>query len=102
MTETEFLELAEAEMVRLQDAVEARCDDADCTRSGNVLTIELDEGGEAVVNIQTPMREIWLASYLGGMHFAREADGRWVNPRDGRTLEASLFAALEGLRARNG
>lgn len=99
MTETEFLEIAEREMNRLQDLIESKYEDADCSRSGNVLTIELDDGAQAVVNIQTPMREIWLASHLGGMHFAPTAEG-WINPRDGRTLEASTVAAVEALLAR--
>lgn len=99
MTETEFLKMAEAEMLRLQDIVEERSEDVDCVRSGNVLTCELESGAQAVVNIQTPMQEIWLASHLGGMHFA-PINGVWVNPRDGRTLEASLFAALDALRSR--
>ncbi|MDO5531272.1 iron donor protein CyaY [Sutterella sp.] len=99
MTETEFLERAEAEMLRLQDAVEERYEDADCTRSGNVLTIELEDGAQAVVNIQTPMQEIWFASHLGGMHFA-PTDAGWINPRDGRTLEETVFAAVDALIAR--
>lgn len=99
MTETEFLEMAEAEMLRLQDTVEGCSDDVDCVRSGNVLTCELDSGAQVVVNIQTPMQEIWLASHLGGLHFAPR-DGRWVCTRDGRTLEASLLGALDALRVR--
>ena len=99
MTETEFLEQAEAEMRRLQDLIEDEYDDADCTRSGNVLTIELESGAQVVVNIQTPMQEIWLASHLGGMHFAPTEEG-WINPRDGLTLEASARRAVEALLTR--
>lgn len=96
MTETEFLEKAEAEMNRLQDHIESKYEDVDCTRSGNVLTIELEDGAQAVVNIQTPMQEIWFASHLGGMHF-RETDQGWINPRDGRTLEATVEGAIDAL-----
>ena len=92
MTETEFLERADAEINRLQDLI------ADCTRSGNVLSIELESGAQIVVNIQTPMQEIWLASHLGGMHFEPTTQG-WINPRDGRTLEASARQAVEALLA---
>ena len=99
MTETEFLEEAEAEMNRLQDHIESKYEDVDCTRSGNVLTIELEDGAQAVVNIQTPMQEIWFASHLGGMHF-RETDQGWINPRDGRTLEATVEGAIDALMSR--
>ena len=68
MDETTFLAAADKALEALQDAFEAEYDDLDCTRSGNVLTIELESGAQVVVNIQTPMREIWLAS-----HFRRAA-----------------------------
>ncbi|KAB7650596.1 iron donor protein CyaY [Sutterella faecalis] len=99
MTETEFLEEAEAEMNRLQDHIESKYEDVDCTRSGNVLTIELEDGAQAVVNIQTPMQEIWFASHLGGMHF-RETNKGWINPRDGRTLEETVEGAIDALMSR--
>ena len=98
MTETEFLERADAEINRLQDLIENDYEDADCTRSGNVLSIELESGAQIVVNIQTPMQEIWLASHLGGMHFEPTTQG-WINPRDGRKLEASARQAVEALLA---
>ena len=93
MTETEFLERADAEINRLQDLIENDYEDADCTRSGNVLSIELESGAQIVVNIQTP-----IASHLGGMHFEPTTQG-WINPRDGRTLEASARQAVEALLA---
>ena len=94
MTETEFLERADAEINRLQDLIENDYEDADCTRSGNVLSIELESGAQIVVNMQ----EIWVASHLGGMHFEPTTQG-WINPRDGRTLEASARQAVEALLA---
>ena len=55
--DTEFLTMAEAEMASLENWLEEAGDDFDCSRSGNVLTIELDSGEQVVVNIQTPMHE---------------------------------------------
>ncbi len=94
MDETKFLELADAELNRLQDAIESESDDAECTRNGNVLSIVTDDGPEVVVNIQTPMREIWLASLRGGYHFRFE-DGVWTERRTGETLQARLRAAMK-------
>ena len=42
--DTEFLTMAEAEMASLENWLEEAGDDFDCSRSGNVLTIELDSG----------------------------------------------------------
>ena len=66
--DTEFLTMAEAEMASLENWLEEAGDDFDCSRSGNVLTIELDSGEQVVVNIQTPMHEIWCASEATTSH----------------------------------
>ena len=47
--DTEFLTMAEAEMASLENWLEEAGDDFDCSRSGNVLTIELDSGEQVVV-----------------------------------------------------
>ena len=81
MTETEFLERADAEINRLQDLIENDYEDADCTRSGNVLSIELESGAQIVVNIQTPMQEI-CRTHLGGIGIFEPTAQGWINPRD--------------------
>ncbi len=57
MTETEFIELAESTLQRIQSAVEAAADEVDVDRQGNVLTIEFDDGFQIVINKQrrTPL-----------------------------------------------
>lgn len=94
MTESEFLDLAEATLERIEHALEevAEVDDIDveCTRSGNVLEIEfVDTGSKVIVNSQAPMKEMWMAAKSGGFHYRREGD-RWVDTRDG----SELFEAL--------
>lgn len=96
--ETAFIELAEAEMNRLADRLEAENDDLECLRSGNVLNVELDNGSTAVVNIQTPMQEIWSATKFGGCHFRRGEDGVWREGRTGRPIDDVLDEHLERLR----
>ncbi len=97
MNDTEFLEMAGRTLDRTEDWLEDEYDDADCSRSGNVLTVEL-ASGEIVLNIQTPMHEIWLASRLGGFHFRPEGEA-WVERRTGETLEAALRRTLARLLA---
>lgn len=96
--ETAFVERAEAEMRRLADRLETVNDDVECLRSGNVLNVELDDGGSCVVNIQTPMREIWTATKFGGCHFSRGEDGVWRECRTGRTIDEVVDEHLEKLR----
>ena len=94
MTETEFLDLAEAVLDRIEAAVEeageANDVDVECSRSGNVLEIEfVDNGSKIIVNTQAPMQEIWVAARAGGFHY-RLNEGRWLNTRDGSELYAAL------------
>ena len=97
--DTEFLTMAEAEMASLENWLEEAGDDFDCSRSGNVLTIELDSGEQVVVNIQTPMHEIWFASRFGGHHFSWR-EGAWRDSRTDRTLEDMIAEALRKLGGR--
>ena len=96
--DTEYLEAANAKL----DAIEAWADealpDADVSRQGNGLTLQLEGGNEIVLNLQTPWHEIWLASRLGGYHF-RERDGVWHDTRTDATLEEKLEEAVKALTA---
>ena len=97
MTESEFLVLADATLTRIEGALEEVADttdiDIECSRSGNVLEIELiDAGGKIIVNSQAPMQEMWLAARVGGFHYRRE-NNRWINTRDG----SELYSALSGI-----
>lgn len=96
MTESEFLERAEAILDRIEEAVAEAADQADAdletSRSGNVLHIEAENGARLVVNLQTPMQEIWVAARQGGFHY-RWDNGSWRDTRDG----SELFDALSRL-----
>ena len=102
MTETEFLDLAEAVLDRIEAAIEEAGEAADvdveCSRSGNVLEIEfVDNGSKIIVNTQAPMKEIWVAARAGGFHY-RHADGQWRDTRDG----SELYEALSRLASQQG
>ena len=102
MTETEFLDLAEAVLDRIEVAIEAAGEAADvdveCSRSGNVLEIEfVDNGSKIIVNTQAPMKEIWVAARAGGFHY-RLVDGQWRDTREG----TELFEALSRLASAQG
>jgi CyaY protein len=97
MDESEFLELADATLSHIERAVEAAADaaglDIECSRSGNVLEIELvDCGTKLIVNSQAAMQEIWVAARAGGFHYKR-AQGAWLDTRGGE----ELFVALSRL-----
>lgn len=102
MSETEFLDLAESALTRIETAMDRLNDedvlDVECKRSGNVLEIEfIDNGSKIIVNSQAPMRELWVAAKSGGFHYKR-VDGAWIDTRDG----SELFAALSLLASAQG
>lgn len=94
MTESEFLVLAESSLDAIEIALDHASDasdlDVECSRTGNVLEIELvDNGSKIIVNSQAPMQELWVAAKSGGFHY-KYVDGQWINTRDG----SELFSAL--------
>jgi CyaY protein len=73
MTDTEFMDQAEALLRR----VEAGCDrindetdaDIDNQRVGGMVTLVFRNGTQIVVNLQKPLHEVWMAAKAGGFHY---------------------------------
>ncbi|PSB91555.1 iron donor protein CyaY [Candidatus Pandoraea novymonadis] len=91
MTESEFLSMGEAVLAKVEVGLETSGADVDCERTGNVLTLTFDGGSKIIINLQTVMREIWVASCSGAFHY-RFCDDRWYDTRDG----SEFFQALSG------
>lgn len=81
MTESEFLELTDAVFARIENALDDSGLDAEPMRSGNVLEIELADGGKVIVNRHAFNQELWIAAKSGGFHY-RLQDGAWRNTRE--------------------
>jgi CyaY protein len=102
MDENAFLDIADAEMVRLEAAIESATDDADIdldieSKPGGILELEFENGSKIIINRHAAAREIWVAARSGGFHYKPES-GRWINTRDGEDLYAAL-ARLIGEQA---
>ena len=93
MTESEFLQHADALFADIEDQIDEGGWDFDCQFSGNVLTLEADDGSQIIVNRHTPNQELWIAAKSGGYHFA-ERDGQWLATRDGSEFFTVLSEAL--------
>lgn len=89
MGEEAFLVMVERTLERIEDVLDATDLDLDLGRSGHVLQITFEDGSKIIINAQTPMRELWVATRSGGHHFREEA-GRWVDTRG----EGELFSCL--------
>lgn len=102
MTESDFLTLAESCLNQVEELFEKAFDndelDVECSRTGNVLTIEfVNNGSKMIVNSQAPMQEMWLAARAGGYHYKYDGQ-QWRNTRDG----SELFTTLSSLAQEQG
>lgn len=102
MTESEFLTLAETCLREVEEMFERAFDndelDVECSRSGNVLTVEfVNNGSKMIVNSQAPMQEMWLAARSGGFHYRYDGSS-WLNTRDG----SELFTTLSNIAREQG
>lgn len=93
MTETEFIELAESTLQRIQSSVEEVDEDLDVDRQGNVLTIEFEDGFQIVINRQSPTQQIWLASLKGGHHY-EWCGSDWLETSSKHSITEDLSALL--------
>ena len=94
MDEAAFNALAEAELDRIEQALEAFEDEIELeVQAGGVLELEFENGSKVVINRHTAAREIWVAAKSGGFHF-RPQGGRWLGTRDGVDLYATLARVL--------
>ena len=93
MTDTKYLNLAEAAL----RAVEQACDlineesdaDIDNQRSGGMITLTFANKSQIIVNLQKPLQEIWLAAKAGGFHY-KYTNGLWLDTKN----SAEFFTVL--------
>ena len=103
MTDTEYLDHAEAALAaieqgcdRITDATDA---DIDNQRVGGMITMSFQNGSQLIVNLQKPLHEIWLAARSGGYHYRHDGKA-WVDTKTGEEFfsnlsrEATLQAGL--------
>ena len=98
MDEQEFMAAADAELARIEVALEAASDSGAADfdfelKPGGIIEIEFDNGSKIIVNRHAAAREIWLAAKSGGFHYRPEG-GRWLGTRDGEELMVALSRAV--------
>lgn len=93
MTETEYLQQTQTLFNAVMAHIEHDYPDLDTQSQGAIVEIENDDGQKIIINQQTPMQEVWLASRSGGYHFKWDG-GAWVNTRDGADFWSYLQTAV--------
>jgi len=82
MNDTEFHQLVDVELEKIEQLIDDSEADIDYEGIGNVMNLEFEDRSQIVINRQEPMHEIWLASRSGGFHF-KLVDGQWICSKTG-------------------
>ena len=96
MTEEQFQDRCDRVLRAIEDGLDAADADIEASRRGPVLELEFESGRKIVINAQTPMQQVWLASPRGAFHF-KWNETAWVDTRSGADFWAVLHehASLE-------
>ena len=91
MIVVEFNQKIEQIWDKIEEQMEEQGCDVDFDRQGSVFTITFGDRSQIVINKQEPLLELWIASRLGGFHFAFK-DNQWI-ASDGKLFQDSLAEA---------
>jgi frataxin len=97
MDDATFQSAADTTLADLMERIDdALGDKMEVELEAGVLTIDLDSGGQYLINKHGPMRQIWLSSPVSGAgHYDYDAGrGAWINSRSGENLTALLATEL--------
>lgn len=99
MDDSTFATLAERTLRALFESIDAALEDADVELRDGILTIELGDGREYVINKHAPNRQIWVSSPISGAaHFAYDAAAQtWRSTRGPAELKRLLADELSGV-----
>jgi CyaY protein len=93
MNETEFLQQIDNTFHYIESIVDAWNEKHDLiievTRDANVTEIEFETEKKIILNAQTPMLQLWMASELGAFHFKFE-NRVWIDSR-GNGIFTDIF-----------
>lgn len=94
--ESAFHAVADRTLASLLETVEDTLgDELDVDLQGGILTIELADGGQYVINKHAPNRQIWLSSPASGAsHFTHHPGRGWISTRSDAALHELLAQEL--------
>ncbi|CDG88486.1 MULTISPECIES: iron donor protein CyaY [Xenorhabdus] len=95
MNDSEFHQLADQLMQRIEEQLDNYDGDADidCETNGGVMTLTFENGSKIIINRQEPFHQIWLATKSGGYHFGCQ-ENRWICDRSGNDFLSMLEQAI--------
>jgi CyaY protein len=93
LSDADYQQQAQAMLAHIEATVDGWLDadviDIDSQRTGGLLELHFPNGSKIIINLQPPLREIWLAAKGGGFHY-RCVAGQWLDTRDDSEFLAVL------------
>lgn len=91
MDESEFNQRVDSVIELIEDRLDESGADLDYDTAGGILTITFENNSKVILNRQTALQQIWVATKSGGFHFDfNDASDAWEKDDDG----TELFVAL--------
>jgi CyaY protein len=91
MDEATFRTVSSVVIERVRTALDAQDPDVvEANIEADVLKISFPSGAPFVLNMQRPIKEMWLAADRNAWHFKLNADGAWRDKKNGDELYATL------------
>lgn len=91
MTESEFNQNVDDILLQIEDAIDESGADIDYDSVGGVLTLTFEDNSKIIINRQTPLKQIWMATRSGGFHFEYNADkNQWLLENDSQEFFDAL------------
>lgn len=96
LSESEYVDLAHAELSRLVAALDRIDTDAlDCELENDIITMELPDDTTYVINSHRAARQIWMAAERTAWHFDWDpARAAWIATKTGDELWATVRRVL--------
>lgn len=96
MNESEFNQRVDDTLVAIEEAIDEAGVDIDYESAAGILTLIIEANdSQIIINRQTPVKQLWLATRSGGYHFdwSAEQDG-WILDSDGTPFVQMFNQAL--------
>lgn len=91
MNESEFNQMVDDVLAAIEEAIDESGADIDYETAGGILTLTFDNNTKIIINRQTPVLQIWVATKGGGFHFDyHQQQDAWLKDDD----KTELFTAL--------
>lgn len=98
MNESEFNNRVDELLQQIEEQLDEIGVDFDYVTAGGILTLSFDNGSKLIINRQTPVAQVWVATPDGGHHFDYDESGdRWLNDKNHEELFGAVSRYCTGL-----